>query len=116
MYEYSFISDFFIFLIFPFFDTVETPVNNIQTKVNYNLYLIIYINPISQLLNYSMMMTPNLSTFPKYIYYTTDRQDVLKLDACKEAHCQGEPSENDGQRAVHNNSRVHRGGNKKSSV
>ena len=33
-------------------------------------------------------------------------QDVLKLDARKEAHDQGEPSENDGQRAVHNNSRV----------
>ena len=30
-------------------------------------------------------------------------QDVLKLDAGKE----GEPSENDGQRAVHNNSRAH---------
>ena len=30
---------FFIFLIFQFFDTVETPVvNNIRTKVNYNLY------------------------------------------------------------------------------
>ena len=35
-------------------------------------------------------------------------QDVLKLDAGKEAHDQGEPSENDGQRAVHNNSRVHK--------
>ena len=43
-------------------------------------------------------------------------QDVLKLDAGKEAHDQGEPSENDGQRAVHNNCRVHIGGNKKSSV
>ena len=42
--------------------------------------------------------------------------DVLKLDAGKEANDQGEPSENDGQRAVHNNSRVHIGGNKKSSV
>ena len=31
-------------------------------------------------------------------------QDVLKLDAGKEAHDQGEPSDNDGQRAVHNNS------------
>ena len=29
-------------------------------------------------------------------------QDVLKLDADKEAHDQGEPSENDGQQAVHN--------------
>ena len=29
-------------------------------------------------------------------------QDVLKLDAGKEAHDQGEPSENDGQRSVHN--------------
>ena len=35
-------------------------------------------------------------------------QDVLKLDADKEAHDQGEPSENDGQRAVHNNNRVHK--------
>ena len=43
-------------------------------------------------------------------------QDVLKLDAGKEAHDQGEPSENDGQRAVHNNSRVHIGGNKKSHI
>ena len=32
-------------------------------------------------------------------------QDVLKLDAGKEAHDQGEPSDNDGQRAVHNNNR-----------
>ena len=40
-------------------------------------------------------------------------QDVLKLDAGKEAHDQGEPSENDGQRAVHNNNRIHIGGNKK---
>ena len=40
-------------------------------------------------------------------------QDVLKLDAGKEAHDHGEPSENDGQRAVHNNNRVHIGGNKK---
>ena len=39
----------------------------------------------------------------KYIY----------IDAGKEVHDQGEPSENDGQRAVHNNSRVHIGGNKK---
>ena len=38
MYEYSFMSDFFILLIFLFFDTAETPVDNIQTKVNYNLY------------------------------------------------------------------------------
>merc|ERR1712208_19391 len=43
-------------------------------------------------------------------------QDVLKLDAGKEAHDQGEPSENDGQRAVPNNSRVHIGGNKKSHI
>ena len=35
-------------------------------------------------------------------------QDVLKLDADKEAHYQGETSENDGQRAVHNNNRVHK--------
>ena len=66
---------------------METPVNNIQTKVNYNLYQIIYINPISQggggggggggvippysyeHLNYSMIMTPDLSTFPKYILH-----------------------------------------------
>ena len=40
-------------------------------------------------------------------------QDVLKLDAGKEAHDQGEPSENDGQRGVHNNNKVHIGGNKK---
>ena len=33
-------------------------------------------------------------------------QDVLKLDAGKEAHDQGEPSDNDGQRAVHNKSIV----------
>ena len=33
--------------------------------------------------------------------------------AGKEAHDQGEPSDNDGQRTVHNNSRVHIGGNKK---
>ena len=33
-------------------------------------------------------------------------QDVLKLDAGKEALAQGEPSDNDGQRAVHNNSIV----------
>ena len=45
--EYSYIIHitFYVFLcvlslpIFKFFDTVETPVvNNIQTKVNYNLY------------------------------------------------------------------------------
>ena len=43
-------------------------------------------------------------------------QNVLKLDACKEAHVQGEPSENHGQQAVHNNNRVHIGGNKKSHI
>merc|ERR1712215_282084 len=43
-------------------------------------------------------------------------QDVLKLDVGKEVHDQGEPSENDGQRAVNNNSRVHIGGNKKSHI
>ena len=35
------------------------------------------------------------------------------VDAGREAHDKGEPSENDGQRAVHNNNRVHIGGNKK---
>ena len=43
-------------------------------------------------------------------------QDVLKLDSGKEAHDQEESSENDGQRAVHNNRRVHIGGNKKSHI
>ena len=40
-------------------------------------------------------------------------QDVLKLDAGKEAHYQGEPAENDGQQDVHNNRRNHIVGNKK---
>ena len=43
-------------------------------------------------------------------------QDVLKLDAGKETHDQWEQSENDGQRAIHNNNRVHIGGNKKSHI
>ena len=66
-------------------------------------------------------MVNNVSTSASYVEVDETPiedygQDVLKLDAGKEAHDQGEPSENDGQRAVHNNSRVHIGGNKKSHI
>ena len=78
MYEFSFISVFFIFLIFQFFDTVETPVvNNIRTKVNYNLYQMIYINPISRggippiVMNIWITQITQTSLLFLNIYYTT---------------------------------------------
>ena len=50
MYEYSFISDFLIFLIFPFCNTVVTPVDNIQiirTTTFASLHILIYSTKIN---------------------------------------------------------------------
>ena len=58
-----------------------------------------------------ILVVNNGSTYASYVEVDETSiedygQDVLKLDAGKEAHDQGEPSENDGQRAVHDNTRV----------
>jgi len=47
--------------------------------------------------------------------YVTRLLLKIMVDAGK-AHDQGDPSENEGQRAVHNSSRVYIGGNKKSHI